>query len=77
MNIVENPTKADHDFEVLKMTIFDLIVCSPLPQDKIGAQVNRYFPAGTTNGWQLETEGNKAPVACHVGDGCVHFMFSC
>jgi len=77
LNVVENPTKEEHGFEVMKMDLINLRVCSKLPADKIETQVNRHFQSGTTMGWILRTDGKAAPVNCGKGDGSIHYMFSC
>lgn len=74
---VERPTKEEHGFEVCQMSLLSLQVCSKLPQDEIEARVNKYFHAGTSLGWHLETEGALAPVECSEGDGARHYLFSC
>lgn len=76
-NMVENPTKKEHGFEITKMSLLNLQVCSKLPQDEIGAIVNRYSPSGTEQGWHLETEGNLAPVCCANDPLSKHYVFSC
>jgi hypothetical protein len=73
---IENPTKQEHGFEVIKMNLLNLQVCSSLQQDEIEARVNRFFSSGTQNGWRLETEGNRAPVECANG-GAKHYLFTC
>ncbi len=77
INVVEKPTKEEHGFEVTKMSILNLQVCSKLPQDRIEGAVNRYSPSGTSLGWRLEIEGNLAPVECSKKDGSKHYVFSC
>lgn len=77
MEIVENPTKEEHGFEITKMSLLNLQVCSKLPKEEIEYMVNRYSPSGTSNGWHLEKEGNLAPVDCSKGDGSKHYVFTC
>ena len=76
-NIVENPNKEEYGFEILKMSLLQLQVCSKLPKNEIESQVNRISPSGTRHGWQLETKGKLAPIECEKKDGNKHYLFSC
>lgn len=73
----ENPTKEKQGYEITKMNLLNLQVCSKLPVSEIEAAVNKYNPSGTSGGWILKTEGNLAPVECSKGDGSKHYVFSC
>jgi hypothetical protein len=75
--IVEHPTKEEHGFEITRMNLLNLHVCSKLSPDEIEERVNRFSPSGTSNGWRLERDGNLAPVDCDNGDGSKHYVFSC
>jgi hypothetical protein len=76
IDVVENPTKEEHGFEVLRMSIFDLQVCSRLAVDEVEEAVNKHFPPGTELGWRVDREGPRGPVECGNG-GATHYMFSC
>lgn len=72
---VEKPTKEEHGFEVLEMTLFNLRVCSPLGADEIETAVNKHFPSGTSLGWVLVREGKgPKPVACADNPAHTHFL---
>ncbi len=75
--IVENPTKTEHGFEVTRMSLFNLQVCSRLNAKEIRLAVNHYFQSGTSAGWVLETSGKLAPVKCSENDGNIHYIFTC
>lgn len=76
-NFVEKPTKEKHGFEILRMSLLNLQVCSKLSDAEVSEAVNKYSPSGTSNGWRLETEGDLAPLECDNKDGSKHYIFSC
>ena len=75
--VIENPTEGDHGFEVTKMSLLKLQVCSKWPQDEIESVVNKHSQSGTSLGWRLETEGSLAPIACSKKDESKHYLFTC
>ena len=77
MEVVEKPTKEKHGFEVTKMWLVNLQVCSKLSPDDVEMNVRRHFPSGTSNNWTLERKGTLAPVDCSEGDGSKHYVFTC
>lgn len=64
-------------YEVTRMNIFNIQVCSSLPEDKIEAEVNKYDPAGTSNGWMLCLDGERAPTPCDNDPTKTHYLFAC
>ena len=68
-----------HDYEVIKVGIFNLQVCSNCPPEEVDSlemAVREFDPAGTTGNWHIEKEGKLAPVICENGDRW-HYVFSC
>ena len=68
-----------YDYEVTRMSLLNLQVCSNCPPDeidKIEDAVRLYSPAGTSNNWYIEREGNLSPVECENG-GRWHYVFTC
>lgn len=69
----------DYNYEIIKMNLLNLQVCSNCPPkeiDKINDAIRLYSPAGTSNNWYIEKNGNLAPVKCEKGDRW-HYIFTC
>ncbi len=69
----------DYDYEVTKMSLLNLQVCSNCPPKEIEAveiAVKESTPAGTSGNWYIEKKGNLAPVECERG-GRWHYVFTC
>jgi len=52
------------DYQVMKMTLLNLIVCSKLGENECLEKVKAGFPAGTSNNWQVSDRENQRPVKC-------------
>jgi hypothetical protein len=77
LNVVENPTKEVHGFEITRMYLLNMQVCSKLSASEVEKAVNAASPSGTTNGWRVERRGHLKPVECANGDGCKHYILTC
>ena len=71
--------KRAFDFEVIKVALFDMRVCSNCPPERkleLEDAVRLMCPAGTTENWHLNEERGYEPVECERG-GRWHYMFRC
>ena len=57
------PGQKTPEFERLKEGLFDAQVCTSLSDEEATARMNE-VPSGTSNGWTLTTDADRAPVAC-------------
>lgn len=62
---------------VMKITIFDVQVCSLASEDDALAWVRDTFPSGTTGNWQKQSEPDLAPITCAADGGRTHYVFQC
>lgn len=68
--------------QVLRMSIFDVQVCVPREwsDDQVRSFTELECPCGTSNGWFIRKQGDKAlaganeRVACAQREGFVHIM---
>jgi hypothetical protein len=71
------PSQQTPEFTRLREGIFELQVCTSLPDAEAVARVNE-MPVGTTHGWQLGDRESQAPVACSMyPDTHRHLIFEC
>jgi len=57
------PRQTSPEFTRLSEGLFDAQVCTSLSDEDATARMNE-VPSGTSYGWQLTTDADRAPVAC-------------
>lgn len=60
-----------------KNGILDAQVCSEGTYDEALEFIRSENPAGTSNNWQKNAEGNFAPIPCADHPERTHYMFIC
>lgn len=69
-----------YEFEVAREHILALQICSNCPpseMDKLEEAVRLHHESGTSAGWVLEKEGERAPVKCADHADRWHYLFLC
>lgn len=64
-------------FILTKNGIVDAQVCAEATYDEAEQWLRSTNPAGTTNNWSKNAEGNFAPVKCADNPERTHYMFVC
>jgi hypothetical protein len=64
-------------FILTKNSLLDAQVCAEATYDEALEWIRVYNPAGTSNNWGKNGEGNFAPVKCADHPERTHYMFIC
>lgn len=65
------------DFQVTKMSIFNLQVCSSKTEDEVLKWAREFSPAGTEGNWQKTEDVKLRPVVCAENSSRKHYVFEC